>query len=274
MQKTDLLSRLLPSIPEIHKILLTIREKYDLPEVLPENEQLAQLLLESEFYDWEAIRKDIENELRTWFQPVSSDLDNTVQLFMMLIDKSPDIRESLMSETIGIAEPEAAKFVEEVNNNALSGLTMLDHYYIKGSEKLLDHLITGRPMVLPKEWANPVLSVTLPPGEKFVIAVAHQLSDPDELSEKFRQRMKDTFGEEPKIKADDLDTAEYLSMKITGKTINDIVLLYLERHPDAIPYRKGTKKYNEALRKLKDNTRQKLHRLQQDIKQIVGRDKK
>jgi hypothetical protein len=189
MNQVELLSRLVPSIPEVKNILRTVREKHNIPEVLPENEQLAQLLLESEFYDWEAIRQDIENELRGWFQPVSSDLDNAVQLFKMLIDKSPDIKETLMSETAGVAEPEAARFIEAVNKNAISGLTMLDQFFIAGSEKLLDHLMTGRPITLPKEWANPVISITLPPGEKFVIAVAHQLSDPNELSEKFRQRI-------------------------------------------------------------------------------------
>jgi hypothetical protein len=274
MKQIDLLGRLMPSIPEVKDMLGKVREKYDLPEVLPENEQLAKLLLSSEFYDWEVIRRDIEIELRKWFQPVSSDFDNMVLLFKTAIDRSSDIKNFLMSETIGVTEPEAARFIEVVNKNAVSGLTMLNQFFTVGSEKLLDHLITGRPITLPKEWVNPVLSITLPPGEKLIIAVAHQLSNPDELTEKFRQRIVDEFGEKPKIKDSDLDTAEYLAKKNTGRSYDDLVAIYLDRNPNEIPYKKGTKKYDDAVKKLKARMRQNNHRLQQDINQILGGDKK
>ena len=41
-------------------------------------------------------------------------------------------------------------------------------------------------------------------------------------------------------------------MKNTGKSLDDIVDKYLERHPDEITYASGTSKYNAARKRLKD----------------------
>jgi len=57
MSQVDLLNRLLPSHPELDEMLRKIREKYDIPEVLPEYEQLAETLSqERTIEEWEAIR--------------------------------------------------------------------------------------------------------------------------------------------------------------------------------------------------------------------------
>jgi len=69
MSQVELLGKLLPSLPELEEMLRKIREKYDIPEVLLEDEQLVELLKSSVFYDWPAIRQEIENRLRAWFQP-------------------------------------------------------------------------------------------------------------------------------------------------------------------------------------------------------------
>jgi len=48
INETELISKLLPSIPELNKLLRKIREKYNIPEVLPEDEQIAPILLKRE----------------------------------------------------------------------------------------------------------------------------------------------------------------------------------------------------------------------------------
>jgi hypothetical protein len=48
MNETELISKLLPSIPELDELLRRIREKYNIPEVLPEDEQLASILVKRE----------------------------------------------------------------------------------------------------------------------------------------------------------------------------------------------------------------------------------
>jgi hypothetical protein len=73
MSQVELLSRLLPSLEEVDEILTKIREKYLIEKVLPENEQLAEIILQQRtIEEWEAVRQEIENELRAWIQPVTS----------------------------------------------------------------------------------------------------------------------------------------------------------------------------------------------------------
>jgi len=73
------------------------------------------------------------------FQSISSDLDNTVKLFMEAINKAPEIKSWMTNEQIGVKEPEAAKFIEVINKNAVSGIELTNNFFVKGSEKLPDH---------------------------------------------------------------------------------------------------------------------------------------
>jgi len=47
MSETKLLGILLPNIPELQEFLGTIRKKYNIPPILPENVQLAEGLIRS-----------------------------------------------------------------------------------------------------------------------------------------------------------------------------------------------------------------------------------
>jgi len=271
MSQVDLLNRLLPSIPELNEILTKIRDKYLIPEVLPENEQLVETLFqERTLEEWEAIRQEIENELRVWIQPSFSGLDKIVRLFMELINSSDVTKAFLMDTTVGISEPEAVKFVDGITKNALSGVELLNQIYVRGSEQLLDHLITGRPIKLPLEWFEIVGTLSIPPdGGKFVIAVAHQLSDPDEIAEKFRAKIIETFGEKPKVKKEHLETSEYLAMKNTGKELEDIVDIYLERHPKEISSELEPEEYEIERKKVKDKLKHRINRFPGKGKRVL-----
>lgn len=92
MSQVDLLNRLLPSIPELNEILTKIRENHNIPEVLPEHEQLVvSLSQERTLEEWETIRQEIENELRAWFLS-SSALSKLVGLFNDAQEKTGDIK--------------------------------------------------------------------------------------------------------------------------------------------------------------------------------------
>src|SRR5271157_4517157 len=260
MQKT-LLDTLLPSTDVLRGILDRIREKYNIPEVMPENEQLAELLQSNDFYDWKAIRDDLEKELRKELQLLlPQELPMLFQGFMEMASKSHGIKE-LEGLNVEINDPNLAMIIGSMMQGVPGVLQYLDQVFAIGAQKLLDHLITGRPIEVPKVWFNLIGSAKFPAGEngeKFVIAVAHQFSDPDEIANEFRKKIIGTFGEKPKLKEADLETAEYLAMRNTDKSIGDILTVFLDRHPNAIPYAKGTKKYNDKLRLLKDAMRQRL----------------
>jgi hypothetical protein len=52
-----------PNIPEINDILTRVRGKHNIPEVLPEHEQLVESLFQERTLEqWETIRQEIEDE--------------------------------------------------------------------------------------------------------------------------------------------------------------------------------------------------------------------
>lgn len=66
MQEFKLLGTLLPSMGALRKIVDGIREKYQIPEVLPEDQQLAETLrAERRPEEWRAVFDDLERAIRT-----------------------------------------------------------------------------------------------------------------------------------------------------------------------------------------------------------------
>jgi hypothetical protein len=176
-------------------------------------------------------------------------------------------------EVPGVSNAALGRLAQQLVAMVLPALELQDRIYKGLSRQLFDHLITGRRIEFPDELMNIVVRmalVTEDAPEPVVIAVAHQLSNPDEVTEKFRSRIVETFGKKPKIKKEHLELAQYLARKNTGKTIDDNVTVYLKRHPGAIKYRKGTKKYNEEVKKLKNCMKVSLYRLQQMADEVTG----
>ncbi|MGA2504019.1 MAG: hypothetical protein ABSG01_08000 [Anaerolineales bacterium] len=64
MQESKLLGTLLPSLPEFASILDTIREKYNLREISPNDEPITEIYLGDEIIPFEVFRKDIESLVR------------------------------------------------------------------------------------------------------------------------------------------------------------------------------------------------------------------
>ena len=64
MLESKLLGTLLPSHPDLFPILERIREKYLIPEIPPDDDELIEILSANEI-DWQAVRKEIEQEVRT-----------------------------------------------------------------------------------------------------------------------------------------------------------------------------------------------------------------
>ena len=65
-----------------------------------------------------------------------------------------------------VPEDVADRFIEGLVKNAVSGLEALNIFFKIGSEKILDYLITGRPLEVPAVWFNLVGSISIPPDGK------------------------------------------------------------------------------------------------------------
>lgn len=64
MNENKLLSSLLPSHPDFQLILQNIREKYNIPEISPDDEPISEIYFGEEIIPLERFRTDIEKPLR------------------------------------------------------------------------------------------------------------------------------------------------------------------------------------------------------------------
>jgi DNA-directed RNA polymerase specialized sigma24 family protein len=70
----------LPSTPILHAILDKIRQKCNIPEVLPENKRLVESLrAERTAEEWKAVFNDLEQEIRSEIQPLPPEFEKIVQ---------------------------------------------------------------------------------------------------------------------------------------------------------------------------------------------------
>src|ERR1700690_814832 len=110
MPVSELLNKLLPSSGVLNTILKKIKNKYNIPDVLPENEQLAETLLaERTPNEWGAIREDIEKELRIELQLLPPDLEITLQGLTEMAKQSADLK-GFDGMTVDVNNPAFALF--------------------------------------------------------------------------------------------------------------------------------------------------------------------
>src|SRR5689334_19443554 len=63
MKESELLGKLIPGHPDILPIIENIREKYQIPEVRPEDD-IEAILLTRDDIDWDAVHQDIESQVQ------------------------------------------------------------------------------------------------------------------------------------------------------------------------------------------------------------------
>lgn len=273
MQESRLLGTWLPSTPVLHGILDKIRQKYNIPEVLPGNKQLAATLrAERTREEWQAVFDDLEREIRAEIQLLPPELDKMVQGVVEIINKSTKAK-FLEGATVEVTDPAFARLVELFMTNAMQAVQYLNQVYKGLAERMFDHLITGRPIELPEKLVNIVgvmrLNIDDEP-EPLVIAVAHQLSNPDEITRIFRARIVETFGEKPSLKDIYLDTANYLALWNTDRSLDDVVMMDMEQHPEDYEKSKAKRTSAKFMKIYKDRMRQRITRLQDTIDKITG----
>jgi hypothetical protein len=64
MEEAKFLGGLLPSLPDYLPIIEAIREKYNLPEISPDDDPITEIYLGDEIIPLEEFRQDIDNRVR------------------------------------------------------------------------------------------------------------------------------------------------------------------------------------------------------------------
>lgn len=270
MLESELLGTLLPTHPDLFPIVEKIREKYLIPEVSPDHDELTEILLANDI-DWQAVRRDIEREVKAnedllpasikKIYDESKKLDNTDFNFPELEPLSEETRQQVII---------ALKYLYHLLSLSIPSL---DEFYTTISDRLFEYLLTGKTREAPQDWFSKVF--TLPSFESpIVVAMAGPLADPKAIAEQFKAEYTKTFGKDrPKITKTHLKTAEYLSMKLEGKSLNDMVDLYIDRHPSEFPKNKKSPEYRKAFQTCRGTIKKNIQRLQDAIDERVG-DKK
>ena len=104
-------------------------------------------------------------------------------------------------------------------------------------------------------------------GEPVIVAMCGQAGDPKEAARLLKAEYTKTFGKDrPKITSGQLNTADYLRMKLEGKPIEYLLEIYAVNHPSEFPkgYRPG--KNDKQYQRMKKQ----LQRLEKQVDKLLG----
>jgi hypothetical protein len=267
MQITNALGKLTPAHPDLMPILVSVREKYNIPEIAPGDPTLAEIVGADNMPNVEAMRDDIEQELRK----IPDFLPEKAQLIYKIIDAKendfdyPEMDElsdemrkmvkALMLVTAQMVEP--YKYAFDI---VFSGLA--DHS--------IEYLLTGTARELPEDWfmmAGPMQTLW---GDPVIIAMGSELADPREVAKLYKAAYRETFGEvKPKLTNENEKTLDSLRMNLEGKSINYLVGLYEENHPSEFPS-PNSKQYKKTRQTHYNRTKINLQRLNTRLDKILG----
>lgn len=265
MKETELLGKLMPGHPDIFPIIKTIREKYEIPEVRPEDD-ISEILLTRDDIDWDAVKQDIDAQAKefpffdekheqfikamTTLQNISFDSSDFAGL-------SSEMRDAFKKLFVAMMQPYTLTLavLEEKTYKPLAGM-------------IYEYLLTGQTRNVPEEWFGKVFSGEMF-GDKIVIAIAGESTNPKVIAEQLKSEMTKTFGKYKFGVTDtDVATAEFLAMKLQGDSLKRLVERYEERHPSEFPKNKDSKKYKETKRRHREMMKKRVQRLENFLKSI------
>jgi len=272
MQRS-LLEALIPSFPQVHEIIVAIRKRHNIDVVLRgDHEMIKTVEAQKTPEEWKEVLQDVEKELRDKFNFFDSEMSPFFQVLITWASNSLNVP-GLADMNVGVHDPAIAQMIARVLASTPSTMQFLDQFYTVGARELLDYIKKAQPIEIPSLFFNPIGIFTFladQDGGKVVIAIAHQLTDQNEMVNEFREKMVEAFEEKPNIQEQYLEEVELLVKKNLGESLKAVVDYYLTNHPDEISYKIGTPEYEAAKGKLINKMKARLWRLQQLINKIVG----
>jgi hypothetical protein len=268
MQIKKLLGKLTPAHPDFIPILQTIREKYDLPEIVPGDETLAEILGAEAEIDPEILRQDILTALKDNPELLPADARSIYTLVQAKEGNKFDL--SKLDE----CPPEIKKNFMALLDLVVALLkpshSVIDAIFSTLADNLLDYLLTGETRDLPENWLQVADTMNIL-GETVIFAMCNQAADPKQAAQLYKAEFTKTFGKDrPKVTEGHLNTAENLRMKWEGKSIAYLVDIYAEKHPSQFPSDFRSKEYKAAKKKQYQIMKKRLQRLENQLDKKLG----
>jgi hypothetical protein len=270
MKESQLLRTLLPSLPDFIPILQEIREKYNLPEISPDDDPITEIYLGDGIIPFEVFRKDIETLVRQNLSFLPPDLLKFYTSSKKLIEIQEVKGLELLSDDMKNGMQALIKFTKVLGNLTIQ---IIDPMINAVVNMLYIYLLMGESEEVPNDWFSKVSTISIS-GEPIVIAMAGQVVNPDVVIQHFREEYKKTFGPyHPKITKTAVSTAYYVQLKKAHKPWNYIVEEYIRLNNFKLSGDRTSKRYIDVRRKIEQRLKKRMQRTE-IILQALIRDKK
>jgi hypothetical protein len=272
MAESKFLATLFPTHPDLLPIVQSLRKKYRIPDVDPDGEPISELYFEDEAVSLKDFHLEIETLIRknlSILPPKTVELYNAAKkhfdrpLDLSGFESVSDENKKAISNFMVLAE-NMMGFYLKLGDSQIKSITHMLYVY----------MLMGEAEELPKDWLGTVATVRNSDGETIIIAMANQLSNPDVLSQQFRDAYRKSFGaHRPKMTEVVVSTAYYMQLRRMGKPWNFIVEEYIRRNKFSLPRDRASKRYFEIRSKHEQTLRKRIQRAEK-ILDIITEDKK
>ncbi len=271
MKEAKFLGALLPSHPDLMPIIETVREKYNLPEISPDDDPIDEIYLGDEIVPLDEFRQEIRNrvlEILDDFFP-----ENFVKFYKSSKSISEEGELTDIERYPDDIKPAIQSFFQYMKNMMQPVYSILNMQIESVANMLYIYLLTGETQEVPSDWFGKV--VTLPiMGEQTVIALAGEGTNIDVIIQQLREEYKKTFGARQAKFTDTLvSTAYYLQLKKNKKPWNFIVEEYIRLNKFSMPKAVNSPRYIEMWNKYAQRLKKRLQRTEK-ILGVIVRDKK
>lgn len=271
MKESKFLGELLPSHPDLLPIIESVREKYKLKPVYPDDEPIEEIYLGDGIVSLEDFHQDITNRvleiLEILFPEKTAQLYRHAKTIVSMssftdIDRFPDD-----------LKPTMEIFYKLLKNMMTPIYSVLNSQVSSIADMLYVYLLTGETEEVPSDWFGKVATFEMF-DEKVVMSLSGELTNLDELNQQIYQEHKKTFGvKRAKITKTAVSTAYYMQLKRANVSWKFIVEEYIRRSKIHMPHQKNSARYAEIWHRNEAKLKKRMQRTEKILDIIIG-DKK
>lgn len=246
---------------EVKAFVKKLREKYDIDFLLdPQSDEYREVktrLLKI------GVSKEIESFLRRFYQEKTKDLLTNIAMVdpQMAADIPLKPLVKVLAKQIIEDIPDNMSFKDILEHKAISWLFDLVVY--DPTEILLDFALTGETRPFKSEFQGRVSDFEFQ-GKKFLIALAHEDSDIEELTKEIKQKFKEVFGKKKneRERKNALRDAFFADCFEQGMADKDIADLFMERDSELRKIRFGSEEYFKKRKRIENLIKVARHRFE------------
>jgi hypothetical protein len=271
MKEAQFLGNLLPAHPAIIPIIETLRERYNLHEVNPEEEIIEEIYLGDKIVTLEEFRQEVMNQ-------VLENLDNLfpenfVKIYRTAKATSEAKEMADIDQFTEKQRPMIEIFFQYMKSMMQPVYSVLQTQIESITDMLYIYLLTGDTEEAPSDWFGKVITVPIM-GDTAVIAMAGEKTNIETLVQQLRAEHKKTFGT-VKVNLTDkkVSSAYYLQLKKQNKPWNFIVEEFIRLEKIELPRNRNSARYFQRRQLEEQKLKKRIQRSEKVLSIILG-DKK